>query len=1028
MKRSLRTISYREIRRSFGRFLAIMCIVMLGAGFLAGLRVTETDMLHTMDEYNAESRFFDFKVISTLGLTEDDAKYFSGLSGVEYSEGSVSTDALFTVPKSGEEVLMVHSITDSVNTLKLRSGRLPQAANECVMDGFRYDESAIGTTIKLSDSNKADTLDMFSQKEFTVVGIVNSPLYINFNRGTTTLGSGSVAAFVYVPRSSFSTDYYTEIYVRLANTGSVYSQEYDDAIDAFSGTLNTEAQARAQLRYEDVVAKAQSQYSSAENSYNSGVSQYNSQKTSAEQQLNDAKAKLDAAQAQLPQSRKELDDGWAKLNAGQKELDEGWAQYNASAPAAQAKLDAAKVQLDSGWAQYNEDLENYNRRVSLYGETLTALEKAKLDYTQQQLNAAQAQYDSGVQQLEESKQKLVSAQAELASSRAALEQGENQYAAGLQQLETGRKDYETAKAQAQTKFDDAQQALTNGRVKLNVAKAQIGQIEKPTVYVLDRYTNAGYASFKNDSGIIEGVAKVFPIFFFLVAALVCVTTMNRMVDEQRTQIGTLKSLGYTPWEIMKGYLLYTGAASGVGSFAGVLIGSVAFPKIIWQAYNIMYGFTDILLVFDWGMYAVVCGAFIACSLLVTILSCRSELREAPAELIRPRTPKAGKRIFLEKLPFIWNRFSFLRKVSARNIFRYKKRMFMMIVGIAGCTALLVTAFGLNDSISGLADAQFEKVEIYDAKVNFAHSMTKADEEEFIKQSDGYLESCAFMSMYSVNVDVDGTPKSVYLVGTDEKDMTPFMNYSYKDVKQSYPGDGEVMINDNLARILGVKVGDTITLQDSDMDELTLKVSGIYYNVIYNYAYVTLNTLRGAQGFDANVNSAYLNLSGDVYASAAKVGDLDSVAATLVNEETRVTVRQSLDSMKYVVGLIAFCAGALAFIVLYNLTNININERIREIATIKVLGFRQGETASYVYRENMILTLMGTAAGIPVGIWLHRYVMGNIKIDMVSYDVHINWQSYLLAIALTILFAVVVDVFMYSRLDKINMAESLKSVE
>lgn len=1030
MNLSLRKITYREIWRSRGRFLAIMLIVMLGAGFLAGLKVTREAMIKTLDDYNADNKFFDFEVISTLGLTDDDVNAFASLDGVESAEGTLSADAIFSMSETQESVLKVHSIPQSINLVKLREGRMPESADECVLDALFTDPGIIGSTITLTDGNDADTLAMLSGRSFKVVGLVNSPLYINFARGTTTLGSGAVKGFVYLPKSAFTVDYYTEAYLRLAKTGGVYTDEYNSAVDAFRPTLEQAAQEQAQARYQQVLDDANAQYGSAVDQYNSSAASFDQQKAETYRKLADAKAQLDEAEAQLPEKRAELDAGWNQYYAAKAQLDDGWRQFNAAKPDTLAQLSSAKTQLDDGWAQYNAALADYNRRAAIFGEVLTALEKATLDATKAQLDAAQAQYDQGLAKFTAARQQLDSSQAQVDAAYNKLSDGEAQYSAGVAQIQQGRAEYEAGMTEANQKFAQAQQALAAGQADLVNAKVKIGSIEQPTVYVLDRSTNSGYTSFENDSKIVEDVAKVFPIFFFLVAALVCVTTMNRMVDEERTQIGTLKSLGYNSWEIMRGYLMYTGLASGAGSIIGVCLGTVIFPKIIWMGYNIMYGFTDIKLVFDWTLAAVVCGAFLVCSLGVTWLSCRSELRQAPAELIRPRTPKAGKRILLERIPFIWNHFSFLRKVSARNIFRYKKRMLMMIVGIAGCTALLLTGFGINDSITGLAETQFSEVSLYDAMLNFRGDMNADDEAAFLQQCDGTVKDCAFLSMSSVNADVGKSQKAVYLVGTDTPDMSSFMRFALKGQTQAYPGDGETIINDNLARILGVKAGDTITLENGSHNTITLKVTGIFYNVIYNYAYVTMNTLRAAPGFSSGINAAYVNFQdgADPFEAAAKAGSSDYVMAMTVSRQTLDLVSKSLESMKYVVGLITACAGALAFIVLYNLTNININERIREIATIKVLGFRQWETASYVYRENMVLTLMGIAFGIPLGIWLHRYVMANIRIDMVSYDVRIVPLSFALAVVLTIVFALIVDFVMYFRLDRINMAESLKSVE
>lgn len=1070
MTRAMRKITYREIKRSLGRFLAIMGIIALGAGFLTGLRITKSAMLETLSEYVTGNAFYDFRVISTLGFTAEDAASFAAMDGVAAAEGSVSLDVVCTLENEEDYVLRAMTATQGVNRLKLRAGRMPEAADECVLDAWGFGEAAVGTRITLSDENDGDTLDSFSGRAYTVVGLVNSPIYINFTRGTTTLGSGTVTGFFCIPPEGFDTDYYTEIYVTLEKTGYVYSQAYDAAVDAFEDRMTDAAQDRAQKRYGDIVSEAEAaygdalaQYDASLAEYNDGMAKYNdgvaayengladyeSGSADSERQLSDAMDDIYIAERKLSQARSELDDGWTRLEAAEKEAADG----RTALEAGKAAMAGARAELDAGWKDYNDNLQRYNASAAALPAGAPQLPAAKqeLDAAKAKLDAGEADYARSQAELSGTERQLDAADAALAAKRAELESGEAAYKKSLYKIYKGRADYTAEKADvkrkladAKVKLDDAKTQLdtrktelADAKVKLDDAKAQlndtrqkIDDIAEPTVYVLDRYANSGYASFESDADIVSGIAKVFPVFFFLVAALVCVTTMNRMVDEQRTQIGVLKALGYTAREIMRGYLLYTGIASGIGSAVGVVLGSLIFPKIIWQAYNMMYGFTDIVLVFDWVLSGAVFAAFMACSLGVTALSCRSVLKEAPAELVRPRTPKAGKRIVLEYVPFLWNRFSFLRKVSARNIFRYKKRMFMMILGIGGCTALLITGFGLDDSISGLADTQFSQISVYDASVSFESPMDEAAQRAFLKECGGSVTDCAFLSMSSADAMADGKPKSVYLLGTDEKDMRQFINFSLNGQSVSYPGFGQVIISDKLAQVCGLGVGDRLTLRDSDMREMTLTVSGVFRNIVYNYAYVTLDTLKAAEGFNSDINVAYINLDKDagLYESAAAVSDNGFVASVKVNDEIRQLVNKMMVSMKYIVALVTFCAGALAFIVLFNLANININERIREIATIKVLGFNQRETASYVFRENIVLTLMGAAVGIPPGIWLHGYVMSQIQIDMISFNAVIRGPSYLAALALTVIFTVIVEVFLYFRLDRINMAESLKSVE
>lgn len=1080
MKRSLNKISMRAIKKAPGRFIAIMCIVMLGSALLSGLKITRPDMLHTLDIYNGQSNFYDYQIVSTLGLTQEDIDYFAGLEGAESASGSISADALYDLPSGSDRVFKTHMITQGVNELILHSGRMPRNAGECLMDGQVYGEDMLGTTVSLSETNSEDTLDMFSRRSFTVVGIVDSPLYLSFTRGTTSLGSGSVSGYIYLPQESFDVDYFTEAYICLPDTGNVYTDEYDDNVDAFMSTIEDAADERGKIRHDDIVSEANEEYDDAYAEYSDGLSEYYTEKAKADRELADARKELEDGQRELDDAKIEIEDGWVKLNDGQKELDDakaeledgeaeyenglkeyedGKAQFDAAVGAASGQLADAKKQLDEAQAQYEQGLAQYNAAVEQFEAAYPGVPlpedfiqqkqvldagKAELDkglaqYNNglAQLSAGQAQLDAAKKQLEDARKELDDGWteyndglAEIEENRATLEQAEIDYADGVKELKDGWSEFYTAEADALKEFADARAELSDAEIELADALDEINSIEKPDVFVFDRYSNAGYASYNNDSSIVDGIANVFPIFFFLVAALVCMTTMNRMVDEQRTQIGTLKSIGYTPREIMNGYLIYAALASASGGILGVIIGFTLFPKVIWMGYSIMYSFMPISLTCDFVLAALVIAAFMACCILVTYYSCRHELKLAPAELIRPRTPRAGKRIFLERIPFIWNHFSFLRKVSARNIFRYKKRMFMMILGISGCMALLLTAFGISDSISGLAETQFDEISIYDAQAVFKNSMSDEDEAEFLSHCGDTVDSAIFLSMYTVDAKVGESLKTVYLVGTDEDGMENYMDFHLDGEKIEYPGLGETIINDNLARLLKVEVGDTIVLQNSELDSIPLKVSGIFFNVMNNYAYVTSGTLRAANGFSSDINSAYLNFAPgeDAYEAGAVVSGSDYVISTSVNEEARISVHQSLRSLDYVVALVAVCAGALAFIVLYNLTNINITERIREIATIKVLGFRSWETASYVFRENLILTLMGMAAGIPLGIWLHSFVMSHIKVDMISYDVKIVFTSYVLALALTLLFAVIVDFFMFFHLEKINMAESLKSVE
>jgi len=548
------------------------------------------------------------------------------------------------------------------------------------------------------------------------------------------------------------------------------------------------------------------------------------------------------------------------------------------------------------------------------------------------------------------------------------------------------------------------------------------------VIILDRNSNVGYNNLDSSSNIVQGVSRVFPVFFLLVAALVCITTMTRMIDEERTQIGTLKALGYSNAAIIGKYLFYSGSGAIIGCGFGVFVGSTLFPSILWQAYKIMLYIQPgiVLTVNGWLCFAIV-GVYTAVLLLVTWYCCRRTLKEEPAELIRPKSPEAGKKIFMEYLPF-WHKISFLNKVTIRNIFRYRQRLAMMLVGIGGCTALLVTGFGLRDSIVNVVDYQFEDVTRYDLQVYLGESVNEDIREDFReKLGDGSLYM--FYHQSSVNLDFDNHVKEIYMISAEDG-LKTFIDLHTGTKELSMPGRGEVVLSVGVAEALGIEVGDRVILRNADLEAMELTVSGIYDNHVYNYSIVAPETIEENWGHKPDVQMALVKVEAgqDVHAIGAELSELSGVMNVSVSDDLAGMVRNMMDALDLVVIVVVVCAGLLAVIVLYNLTNININERIREIATIKVLGFNAVETGAYVFKENLTLTLVGSLIGLVLGYFLLLFVMTQVKIDMVWFKAMVMPMSYVWAFVLTILSALVVDFIFYFRLQKINMAEALKSVE
>lgn len=1130
-------LTMRQIRSSLTRFLAIAAIVALGVGFFCGLRLTKTAMVHTLDDYAEAHRMYDFRLVSTVGFDETDADVLAADARIASCEGEKSADALASVADGAAKPCRFLSLPVQINFPGLKCGRLPQTAEECLADGLLYSEKDLGKTVVLTEENDEDTLDSFNRREFTIVGIAKSVLYINYERGGTSIGSGTLSSFVYILPEAFALDYETSLYLRLADRqGEVYSDEYTACIDAAEPWVTQLAERAAYGRsdrlYEEAeqtlsdaretldekqqeladakqeLADAKQELKDAHQTYADGVVSLADAKQEAEQELADAYQKLVDGQRTIEENEQKLADGEQELADGEKKLADAKQTYEENAAKfekekkqaenemsfAFAKLQKAREtlaeqqqQLDAQKAALDKQEAQIDAAVSAGAMSPEAAEaaKAQIAAARGQLAAAQAQLDEGKnaladnenqldlaadaaneafaenqKKLDEAKKTLEEKQQELEDAKQELEDGRQELEDAKQDLKDGWADYYTGKAEAEQKISDAEQELadakqeiTDGDQKLADAEQELAdgeqkladaeqdyrdgedelaKLENPDVFILNRSSNVGYACFESDSDIVRGVSKVFPLFFFAVAALVCITTMTRMVDEQRTQAGVLKALGYSNSAILSQYFLYAGTASLLGCVLGIAAGSYFLPKIIWHAYNIMYGFTGILYAFDWPLALVSSGAYLLCALGTTWYVVHAELQKPAAELIRPKAPKAGKRILLERLPLIWDRLPFLHKVSIRNILRFKKRMVMMMIGIGGCTALLITGFGIQDSISSVVDYQYDEITRYDAAVTFQHALSGSEREDFLAVcEESSAEGCLFVAEKSLDASKGSTVKTTNVVCPESGGVEGFIDlHTQEKAPVPYPQDGGCIISRGLAQALRLSAGDTITLQTGDMRRTELTVEAVFENYVYNYVYLTQTTWQDVFGEAPGYEAAWVNYQTDedAQAASAALAGAKNVAAVTLSRDFRSRVATMMQSLRYIVLVVVLGAAALAFIVLYNLTNINITEREREIATIKVLGFYDGETNRYVFRENIILTVLGALLGLPMGTLLHAYVMGQIKIDLMCFDVRVAPLSYLISAALTLVFGLLVNLALRRKIRAIDMSQALKSIE
>lgn len=974
MKPTMMKTSIREVRGSFGRYMAILAIVALGVGFFSGLKVSKTAMLTTGEEYMNTYQLFHFRTLSTLGFTKEDLEFLQQQKEVEVAEGAFFADALYQNEEGEEGVITIHSITEGINELNIIEGRLPQTNTECVVDVNLFGADLIGKKIKLSENNDEDTLDLFHNRTFEIVGVCYSPLYISFERGTSSIGNGRVNGFVYVNKEVFKSDYYMEIYLDTNLDETIYSKAYEKKEETQQEILEDYVNERRELRFADIQKEAYDEIAEEEETLED-------KKTEALQEFADALLEIEDGEKTLQESEEELTQSQAELRKQEKFLQEQ-----------QDTLRAKRQEFE------------VNRPY---------LEQAGMDVTAME-------------------QELLQGEQSLNDGFSKIKEGKVQLKEGLLELEDGKNTILEARNEYEQELEDFWIEIADAEEKIADAKEEVAELDPGKTYVLGRNTNIGYAYFENDSSIVEGIANIFPIFFFLVAALVCITTMNRMVEEQRTQIGVMKALGYHPGSIMGKYMYYSGSAAIVGSIVGYWIGTLVFPKTIWEAYKMMYQIGEVRYVFDLPL-AIISGIVAAiCSFGTTYLSCRYELKIQPAELIRPKAPKNGKRILLERIPFIWGRLKFLHKVSLRNVFRYKRKFFMMVIGISGCTALLVTGFGIKDSIATVAQTQFSEIQLYDVSLTLSDSPSEKDKEEIGEIADGKLSSFGYFSEMSMDLIRKNQTISLSLIIPENMEtLSEFLDLHTKDAeKLAAPKEGFIILNDKYARKYNLEVGDTIVLRDENMNQMEVEIQGFNENFIFNYGYLAKETYENAIGMKPEFKTIYGNLKEGVdgYKATAEFMDLSQITAANMNETIQERFKDMMVSLDYIVLLVIFSAGGLAFVVLYNLTNINITERIREIATIKVLGFLPMETVSYVFRENLMLTVLGAGFGLLLGNFLHRYVMYNINVDAINFQVQILPISYVYSVLLTFLFALIVNIVMYFKLERIHMAESLKSNE
>ena len=1069
VQKSYRKNILREMKSSISRVVSLFGIVALGVMMLTGLMCIAPDMRTAAQKYYVQQNVFDLRVLSTLGLSQGNIDAIAAVDGVDavqavkYQdvEGNWTGDEQTTVARLYQLPADPQADTpENMNRLVLLSGRMPEAAGECVVHVMGHGSPVeLGTQLTLPEETEG-----VSGQVFTVVGTVQDPLHFSTDSESSTVGDGQLDCILFVPEGTLTADYYTVCYIKAENTG-LYdncSDEYQAAVDAVAEKLKAIQSVQCTARREELMDTANDKLTEARAEYDSQKAEAERQFAEAETKLADAQQQLDAAKAQLEAGEKELAAQKAALpdtmQSGADQL------VNSEAQVLEFEEQLQQIELLVNLKKVADPLLTYaeaalrNAEKALdeaepededYIELRDALAKAQAAYDNiyNQLQGYQQQLDAGKRQmyqqglisspnlsndqlvteakaaLRKMKLQLLQGQLQLTTGTASayaqfdaaqkqLEEGWAEYNAGQTQLEESRTEYESQKA-------DAQQKLADGLAQLNDAEEQVSQIKKGEWYVLDRTSTMSCVTFAQYADRMDAI------------------TMTRMVDENRLQMGTLKALGYSNFSIAGKYLFYAMLATILGSIIGMVVGFVVFPIIIWNAYQLVFSLPTFTLHFYPGMAAASVGISAAVIGFATWFACRSSLAEKTAALLLPRAPVAGKRILMERITPLWQRMSFSQKTTARNLFRYKKRFFMTVLGVAGCTALLI-GFGIQDSLLPIVTKQATELTHNDMSITLSDPKALTMEQGLAEELDGNSAVQNWGAVYTKSTTIynaAGESASVSIVAAaEDSDLTRYVTFRTRKGHKAISFDsGSAILTEKTAENLGLHTGDTFWVENAEGTRVELTLTGITENYMFTRLYLPraqLESLLGTAEIPWNTVYGQTSCTDAAGYNALRTDLLDCnyVSSISFTEDTTELFDNLIVSLGYVVVLIIICAAALAAVVLYNLISVNLGERKKELATIKVLGFYDQEVYRYIFREIELLALIGSGVGLALGVPLHKFIVLTVEMDQLMFIRTIAPRSYLLAVALTMVFTVVVCFVMRRHVRRISMVESMKAPE
>ncbi len=1043
MTKSLIKDFQREIKKSISRFISIMLIVALGVAFYSGVRSTMPAMHYTADAVYDKEDLMDIRIVGTLGLTQNDIEALKSVEGIKGIEGSYTTDFL-CLANNKEIVTRAISMPTKINDIQLTEGRFPEKYNECVVSKEFLEESGLKLeeAFQLSSGDDTPISDTLVTSKYKIVGVCSSSYYLNGDVGTSNIGDGIGDGYVVIPVEAFKTDIYTSIYLTVSGAKELncYGEKYEELIDSIVEKIEVIAEKQCDVRYTELRAQSSDALQKARNEYATAQIVVQEQITAAADELAAQEVLIEQSRKDIEENKYLLENAEANLPLYQQKVSEAEAtiaESEAQLDTLRKTLEENKGSLDDAVAQLellkqNPDATPEDIQLATYA--VTALQAA--------YSTAERELISGEEQIKEGKKELLKAQVTLGqlqnavANKGELLEAEQEILDADAMLKKAQQEYETYKADALAELEDAEDKLTE-------VERKISEMEEPVWHVLDRQSIEAYMSYITDSDSIGAIGTVFPMIFFLVAALVSLTTMTRMVEEERMQIGTLKALGYNKLSIVAKYLLYAAAASVIGSVIGVIVGEVTIPPLIITAYRaVYYNLGENVLKLN--VYYALSAGIVAtlCTTLAAFFACFRALDSVPSELMRPVAPKAGKRTFVENFSFIWQRLDFGQKSAVRNLFRYKKRFFMTLFGVGGCMALLLVGLGIRDSVAAITDKQYGEIFNYSGVVSVDANMSRNERRAMLTKVESvpgitsYIQANRAMVSATAEItgDKDDEKRAYLIVPTDVDQFPDFVTLKERTGDKDTLNllSGGVIITEKYADILDVEVNDDIYLKidESTVTPKEVKVIGITENYIFNYIYMTPDFYQSLYSVEPEINILMIKSSGLLNDDNLKLvmSGINGVNSVITNADELEDINEVVKNLYFIIILMVVSAAVLAFVVLYNLNNINITERRRELATFKLLGFYNNELAAYVYRENIILTVLGIILGTIMGVILHKFVMITVETDVYMFGRNLNFSSVIIAVILTVVFTVAVNAIMYYNLKKIDMVESLKSVE